>query len=206
MEHPNEYRLVIVGGGGHALVVAEAALAAGWIVAGFLDDNPGATIAGRVPRLGSLTDLERSADRGRAHLAIGDLAARARLIARLGADAATVVHPRAWVSPTAAVGAGVLIGAMGVVQGRASIGDHCIINTGAIVEHDCALGENVHLAPRAVLAGDVRIGTGSLIGAGAVVLPGVRVGAGVTIGAGAVVTKDVSDGVTLVGVPARHHS
>ena len=41
------------------------------------------------------------------------------------------------------------------------------------------------------------------IGAGAIILGGVTIGRGAVVGAGAVVTKDVPDGATVVGVPAR---
>ena len=52
------------------------------------------------------------------------------------------------------------------------------------------------------LAGNATLGARSLIGAGAVMIPGVRIGADVTMGAGAAVTQDVTDGLTVVGVPA----
>lgn len=41
------------------------------------------------------------------------------------------------------------------------------------------------------------------IGSGATILPGVTIGEGALVGAGAVVTKDVSDGTTVVGNPAK---
>ena len=41
------------------------------------------------------------------------------------------------------------------------------------------------------------------IGVGAIILKGVRIGRGARIGAGAVVTKDVHDGATVIGNPAR---
>ena len=48
-----------------------------------------------------------------------------------------------------------------------------------------------------------RIGEGTTIGPRAIVLPGITVGKGCTIMAGAVVTRDVPDGTTVIGNPAK---
>jgi acetyltransferase-like isoleucine patch superfamily enzyme len=78
-----------------------------------------------------------------------------------------------------------------------------ILNSGAVVEHDCVVGDGAHVSPNATLTGNVRVGARSWVGAGAVVLPGVRVGDDARVGAGAVVTRAVTDGATVMGVPAR---
>jgi acetyltransferase-like isoleucine patch superfamily enzyme len=49
----------------------------------------------------------------------------------------------------------------------------------------------------------VRIKRNAWICTGASILPGVTVGAGSIVAAGAVVTRDVPDGVLVMGVPAR---
>ena len=49
----------------------------------------------------------------------------------------------------------------------------------------------------------MKIGDHSFVGAGSVILNGLKVGRHATIGAGAVVIRDVPDGVTVVGNPAR---
>jgi maltose O-acetyltransferase len=49
----------------------------------------------------------------------------------------------------------------------------------------------------------ITIGRNVWIGGGAIILPGVSVGNDAMIGAGAVVTRDVPDGATVLGNPAR---
>ena len=51
----------------------------------------------------------------------------------------------------------------------------------------------------------VRIGSDVWIGGGAIILPGVTIGDGAVIGAGSVVTRDVGEGQTVTGNPARPH-
>ena len=49
----------------------------------------------------------------------------------------------------------------------------------------------------------VRIGSDVWIGGGAIILPGITIGDGAVIGAGSVVTRDVGEGQTVAGNPAR---
>jgi acetyltransferase EpsM len=78
-----------------------------------------------------------------------------------------------------------------------------ILNLKASVSHDCQIGDFVIINPAATLCGDVTVADGSFIGAGAVVKNKIKIGRGVTVGAGAVVIRDLPDGATAVGVPAR---
>jgi len=49
----------------------------------------------------------------------------------------------------------------------------------------------------------VRVRQGADLGTGVLILGGVTIGHGATVGAGAMVTRDVPDGATVAGVPAR---
>lgn len=120
-----------------------------------------------------------------------------------GYEFISLVHPGAIIAKDVILGKGVQIMAGAIVQPSCSIGDNSIINSGAIIEHDCKIAEHVHIAPGCVLSGGVAIGANSHIGTGAVLIQGIHVGKECLIGAGAVVVKDVSDGQTVMGVPAR---
>jgi sugar O-acyltransferase (sialic acid O-acetyltransferase NeuD family) len=198
--------LVLVGGGGHGIVVAEAAKASGWRLGGFLDDNPDAIVRDAGLRsLGGLLDNPARHAKARRIVCLGDLALRRRTVDSLVRHASwgTVVHPAAYVSPSATIGRGVFVAPGAVVHSFAVIGDHAIINSGAIVEHHCVIGENTHVAPGAVVAGACTVGRDTLVGVGARLIPKVRVGDGVVVGAGAVVIGDVPGGARVLGVPAR---
>jgi sugar O-acyltransferase (sialic acid O-acetyltransferase NeuD family) len=202
--------LLVFGSGGHGKVVADVALLAGYQVVGFIDDRQtrhGSEIW-EIPIISFETAM-RQQRRWRGvcvALGVGDNSARercARRILEAGLPIATLVHPRASLARTATLGEGTVVMAGASINPDASLGPGCIVNTGAVVEHDCRLGAYVHLSPNAALGGAVEIGDRSHLGLGAVALPGVRIGADVRVGAGAAVIRNLPDGATAVGVPAR---
>lgn len=204
--------LILVGGGEHARVVAEAvrSAAAPRRVLGFVAPEPSPATTERlgIPWLGG--DEALAAHPGAlAVLAVGmtgDRARRAALASRLDALVAgwaTVVHAAAWVSPTATLGPGAVVMAGAVVQTGARVGAHCVVNSGAVVEHDVELGDHVQVAPGAVVGGGAVIGAGAYLGLGARVRDHVRIGAGAFVGMGAVVVGDVESEKRVMGVPAR---
>ena len=198
---PDMKSLVTIGAGGHALVIADAAQLDGWSIAGCLDDDDDAPLD--APRLGGLTDIDAIGD-CQWIIAVGNVEARRAIIHLLDGrpGAATVRHPSAFVSSTAAIGPGAFLAPSAVVHTRADVKPHAILNSACVVEHECRIGENAHIAPGAVLGGRVSIGPDTLVGLGARVLPNLTIGRGCTIGAGAVVTRSISDGDTAAGVPA----
>jgi sugar O-acyltransferase (sialic acid O-acetyltransferase NeuD family) len=196
----------VVGAGGHAKVVLALLHACGQSVGVVVDgnaDRQGTTVLDHTVQ--AETALRAAPDR-RVVVAIGNNAARKRVVDQLtvaGHRFATLVHPTAWVAPSARLDEGAVVFAGAVVQPDAVVGAHAIVNTGCSIDHDCVVGAFAHIAPGARLCGAVRVGDGTLVGVGAAVIPAVRIGAWATVGAGAAVTRDVDGGVTVVGVPAR---
>lgn len=204
--------LLVVGAGGHAKVVIDAARRSGcWNVLGLLDDEPtwwGRSVLG-VQVLGPVSEFAALRNDAWVVVAIGSNATRSRiqgLLAQSGVPFATVVHPASVIADSAILGAGCVVMAGAVINPDAVLGEGVILNTAATIDHDCRIGSFAHIAPGAHLCGGVQVGELALMGVGASVLPGGGIGAAATVGAGAVVVRKVRDGATVVGVPAREIS
>jgi sugar O-acyltransferase (sialic acid O-acetyltransferase NeuD family) len=202
-------QVLILGAGGHGRVVAEAARTIGLETIGFLDDSPAlvGTLVMGIKVLGDTDLLKPGALIGDGVLlGVGRNAVRLDLRQRmqaLGLALPSVVHPRAWVSPSASLGPATVIMANAAVQTGCRLGAAVIVNTNASVDHDGMLADGVHVSPGAHLAGNVTVGEGTHIGIGATVIEGITIGRGCLIAAGAVVVRDVRDGQRVAGVPAR---
>jgi len=206
------FRIVILGAGGHAKVIADAILnpvlkSKGFDLVGFLDDNP-VLLNERIldrPILGSLDDL-KNVPHDAVVVGIGDNEDRCylfELLASRGEKFATIIHPSAVIAPDVKIGIGTVVFAGVVVNTAADIKDNIILNTGCTIDHDCIVESHSHICPGAHLGGNVHVGEGSWIGIGSTVLHNIDIGGWVTVGGGATVISDVLSNTTVVGVPAK---
>ena len=211
-------RILVIGARGHGRVTADALLAAGANVVGFVDRDPvlkgreifGLPVAGGDEALDHPVFQDCMLANGIGGIGDGVRPSiRRRVQERLEREGRTFIgvrHPAAIVSSFAITDPTAQFFASSVVQAGARIGKGCIINTAAVIEHDCDVGAFAHCAPGSLICGDAMIGEDSHIGASAVVLQGIRLAAGVVVGAGAAVVRDYAGSGPLCGVPAREKS
>ena len=114
-----------------------------------------------------------------------------------------VIHPHAYISASASLGVGIMVGPFGAIQSDAKIGNGCFIETGSVVEHDNELGDCVALAPNSSTMGHVKIGSRTFVAAGVCINNDICIGENVLVAAGAVVTSDIPDNVMVAGCPAK---
>lgn len=202
--------LLIYGGGGHAKSLIDLIRLDGrYQITGIVDDGiPAGTLILNVPVLGGGEVLPFQRRKGvfqavNAVGGIGSIAPRLAVYKRLseaGFQCVTVVHPRAFIEPTADIADGCQVFFNAYIGSEVKVGFGTIINTGAIISHDCVLGEYVNISPGAILAGAVRVGDRALIGMGATINLGVSIGAGARVGNSAVVKSDVPEnGIVRAG-------
>lgn len=179
-----KFRLLVVGAGGHGRSVAEAAELSGrFDLVGFLDDSlsAGETVLG-LTVLGPVTSMaQHMAVAAQAIVAIGNNAVREKLMQQLteaGFERATVVHPRAFVSPSAVLGKGSAVMAGAILGTQARLGVGSIVNCGAVVDHHATVEDFGHLGVNASMAGGTVLGRGAWMQAGSALGYGVKVGAG----------------------------
>lgn len=144
-------RLIILGSGGYGHTVEDVAVQLGYDCI-FLDD--------------SITDYPLSSyinfiDADTEFIsAFGNNEFRLSWINKIeqnGGKLATLIHPKAYISPKAIIHAGVVILPGAIINTDVTIHRGCIINIGSIVDHGTILEEGVHLAPGAIVKGENRI-------------------------------------------------
>ena len=162
-------KLLILGAGGYGKTIADMASQLGcYGQIAFLDD-------GRedIDILGKCADYARFADADTdVYPAFGSNEVRMKWLSVLmesGVPVPTLVHPRAYVSPTATLGAGTTVLPMAVVNTGVTVKMGCIVNIGALIDHDSVIEEGVHLAPGAIVKAENRIPAGSKINSGEVI-------------------------------------
>lgn len=123
------------------------------------------------------------------------------------------------------VGDGTHIGPFVEIQKGVTIGKNCKIQSHTFICEGVTLEDEVFVGHGVMFTNDknprstnedgtlktgkdwqcmpTRVKRGASIGTNATLLPGITIGENAMVGAGAVVTKDVKDGETVIGNPAR---
>ena len=156
-------RLIILGAGGYGRTVTDVAHQL----------NYSTTVLDDADSVHPLSSFQSYIDSSTSFIpAFGNNAFRMEWINRIEESSgklATLIHPTAYISPTATINPGTVILPHAIINTDVVVGKGCIINLGAIVDHGCILEEGVHICLGAIVKGENRIERLSKIEAGEVV-------------------------------------
>lgn len=200
-------KIVLIGGGGHALSVADSIIQSGeYEIVGYTD-----TEKKNIPDihfLGSDDVLKDLYKNGISCAFIctgfmGDGRLRDDLYDRLkktGFELPVIIDKTASIASNVCISEGTYVGKNAIINSCAEIGKMVIINSGAIIEHACRIGDFSHIAVGSVLCGEVYVGDHTFIGAGSNVLQCLRIGCNCVIGMGSNVLKNIGSGQKKYGL------
>ena len=209
-------KYTIVGGGDFALEVAgylrdiwtseEGELLVDIVSTGKVRLDSFISVLGRPPTVIDSLSAVSNFDEKLFVIAIGDPSIRYRFMKEIDAwkgRLGSVIHPAAYVAPTANVEEGAIICPLAFVGPFAKIGRNCAINVHANVGHDVVLGDCAVMSPGSKVGGHSVICEGGFLGAGAVITPDGYLGAFSKLSAGSVLTqRQEEEGFLLHGNPA----
>ena len=115
----------------------------------------------------------------------------------------TFISDRATIGHYNTFGSGTIICPGVTITNNVKIGDCVSVNVGTTIGHDVVVGDYSTLMASIDIGGECKLGNEVFVGTKATILPRINVGENALIGAGRGVIKDVMQGVTVFGNPAK---
>lgn len=207
-------KIAVFGASGFSHEVADICIALGYKNIVLIDKKSGLNINSNFKVLDESYVESLSDDGYQFIIGIGDNRIRKKIFYRHGNLPYTnVIHP------TASFGldqresiekrVGNIVAAGVRFTNGAKVGNFGIYNLNSTIGHDCVIDDYVNICPGVNISGNVTILKESFIGTNACIINGqsmtnrITVGEKSTVAAGAVVIRDVPDGSTVMGVPAK---
>ncbi len=188
-------KLAIYGYGGHA---REVACQINKEVTFFVDDIYANDIAKPIS--------EFNPKKYKMLVAVGDSRDRESIVAKLPKETKyfTFIHPTAQLmNDNIEIGEGGFIGAGSILTTNIKLGKHALLNRGNHIGHDTVIGDYFSMMPNAIVGGNVTVEDYVYLGSCSNIREKINISPDVIIGMNAAVVKNITEGGTYVGVPAK---
>ncbi|MFC5283211.1 NeuD/PglB/VioB family sugar acetyltransferase [Pedobacter alpinus] len=178
-----------------------------WIIKGFLDDKSDVldSMGYPVPIISSVEDYIIEKD-DVFICALGEVKYKKKyveLILSKGGEFINIIHPLAQINNFSKVGKGIIICSFCAISNETIIGDFVTIQSFSGIGHDAKIGNWCHLNAYSFMGGYAELKEEVTLHTKASILPKVKVGKGAVVGAHSLVIKNVKEGVTVFGSPAK---
>jgi UDP-perosamine 4-acetyltransferase len=190
--------LILLGGGGHALVCADLAMECGHTILGYTAPYPSTVLPSSIPYLGEDDEIKKfSPNNIKLINGLGFTPKETNLRKFVYKKYSQshhfpeLIHPRAFVSKLAKIHSGVQIMAGVIIQAGTVIRENSIINTSVNIDHNCDIGNQCHIAPGSTLCGSVITGDSVFIGAGSIINPNITISKFTVINSGINITHSI---------------
>lgn len=201
--------LGIYGAGGAGRETREIAEVSGdWTGIVFIDDSYDSPDMFKNIRIMSFKCFceEFSVSEAKVVISVGEPSTKALLYDKVktaGYKLGNVIHPNAWISPSAALGEGIIVRLGAIIQADAVVEDNVAVFEHTNVGHDTIVHKHAQIAPNVAIAGNCEIGEEAYVAMTVSIKQGCKIGARSVVGLGAVVLGDIPDDVIAVGNPAK---
>lgn len=102
---------------------------------------------------------------------------------------ATIIHPKAYISPSATIGGGTYIGLGAIIDSNAVVGEHCLILFNSIISRFVEIGDYTFISASVNITGGKTIGKSVYLGVKSTVNANIE--SNVLVSAGSLVIKDI---------------
>ena len=161
-----ENNLLIIGAGQYGCVARETAEAMGcYSKISFIDNHS-------LLAIGKTDELELFVrDYANAFVAIGNSKIRLEFfdkLGELGYRQVVLIHPKAYVSPSAKIGKGCIVEPNAVIHSNANVGRACLISAGAVINHNAVVEDGCHIDCNATVTARSAVKAGTKVECGQV--------------------------------------
>lgn len=137
---------------------------------------------------------------------VGDVKIKKRIINYFTSNKASfinLIHPNTDICITTKIGIGCLIFPQAHIGSEAIIGNHVMVQSYVAIGHDAIIGDFTRIDPKASCVGGVKVGECVTIHSMAMINHNVSIEDYSVIGALSFVIRNVRQGITVFGIPAK---
>lgn len=118
-------------------------------------------------------------------------------------DFPSFISKNAWISKQVTIGNGAIIYPGVSINYETIVDDFVVMNMNCAIGHNCSIGKFSSFSPGVNLGGNTTIGNFVEMGIGSATIQGISISDNAKIGGQAMVVKNISEGKTVVGIPAK---